>query len=47
MTQIDELRLVVRVARMYYEWDIKQSAIAKQLGLVAANSLAAAATGQG
>jgi DNA-binding transcriptional regulator LsrR (DeoR family) len=33
MTQADEMRLVVRVARMYYEWDIKQSAIAKQLGL--------------
>ena len=33
MTQADEVRLVVRVARMYYEWDIKQSAIAKQLGL--------------
>ena len=33
MAQIDEMRLVVRVARMYYEWDIKQSAIARQLGL--------------
>ena len=33
MTQLDELRLVVRVARMYYEWDIKQTAIARQLGL--------------
>jgi DNA-binding transcriptional regulator LsrR (DeoR family) len=27
------MRLVVRVARMYYEWDMKQSAIARQLGL--------------
>ena len=33
MAQLDELRLIVRVARMYYEWDIKQAAIAKQLGL--------------
>ena len=33
MAQIDEMRLVVRVARMYYEWDIKQAAIARQLGL--------------
>jgi len=33
MGKIDELRLMVRVARMYYERDISQSAIAKQLGL--------------
>ena len=33
MAQIDELRLTVRVARMYYEWNIKQTAIARQLGL--------------
>ncbi|MBK8047331.1 MAG: helix-turn-helix domain-containing protein [Anaerolineales bacterium] len=33
MAQIDEMRLVTRVARMYYEWDMKQSAIARQLGL--------------
>ena len=29
MTQLDELRLTVRVARMYYEWNMKQSEIAK------------------
>ncbi|MBK8049684.1 MAG: winged helix-turn-helix transcriptional regulator [Anaerolineales bacterium] len=33
MAQIDEMRLVTRVACMYYEWDMKQSAIARQLGL--------------
>lgn len=33
MTQLDELRLIVRVARMYYEWELKQATIAKQLGL--------------
>lgn len=33
MAQLDELRLIVRVARMYYEWDVKQAAIARQLGL--------------
>jgi DNA-binding transcriptional regulator LsrR (DeoR family) len=33
MAQLDELRLAVRVARMYYEWDMKQSEIAKRLGL--------------
>lgn len=33
MTQLDELRLTVRVARMYYEWNVKQAAIARQLGL--------------
>jgi len=33
MIHLEELRLIVRVARMYYEWDIKQSDIARQLGL--------------
>jgi DNA-binding transcriptional regulator LsrR (DeoR family) len=33
MAQLDELRLAVRVARMYYEWNMKQSEIAKRLGL--------------
>lgn len=33
MAQIDELRLIARVARMYYEWDMRQSEIAKQLDL--------------
>ncbi len=33
MAQLDELRLTVRVARMYYEWNMKQSEIAKRLGL--------------
>lgn len=33
MAQSDALRLVVRVARMYYEWGKKQSEIADQLGL--------------
>jgi DNA-binding transcriptional regulator LsrR (DeoR family) len=33
MGAIDEVRLVVRVARMYHEWDMKQAAIAEQLGL--------------
>ncbi len=33
MPRIDELRLIARVARMYYEWDMRQSEIAKQLGL--------------
>src|SRR3972149_10453935 len=33
MSRIDELRMIARVARMYYEWDIRQSEIAKQLGL--------------
>lgn len=32
MAQIDELRFVVRVARMYYERGIRQPEIAKQLG---------------
>jgi DNA-binding transcriptional regulator LsrR (DeoR family) len=33
MTNIDELRIIARVARMYYEWDMRQSEIARQLGL--------------
>jgi DNA-binding transcriptional regulator LsrR (DeoR family) len=33
MTRNDELRIVARVARMYYEWDIRQSEIAAQLDL--------------
>jgi len=33
MGQIDEMRLMVRVARMYYEREMSQSAIAGQLGL--------------
>ncbi|MGB7116168.1 MAG: sugar-binding transcriptional regulator [Anaerolineales bacterium] len=33
MPGIDELRLIARVARMYYEQDMRQSEIAKQLGL--------------
>lgn len=33
MSRIDELRLIARVARMYYEQDMRQSEIAKQLGL--------------
>ena len=33
MAQTDELRLIARVARMYYEWDMRQSTIAEQLGL--------------
>ena len=33
MSRIDELRLIARVARMYYEWDMRQSEIAKQLDL--------------
>ena len=30
MPRIDELRLIARVARMYYEWDMRQSEIANQ-----------------
>lgn len=30
---VDKMRLVVRVARMYHEWGMKQSAIADQLGI--------------
>lgn len=33
MSQLDEQRLMARVARMYYEKDMRQSDIAKQLGL--------------
>ncbi len=33
MPRIDELRLIARVARMYYEQDMRQLEIAKQLGL--------------
>jgi DNA-binding transcriptional regulator LsrR (DeoR family) len=33
MVRLEELRLVVRVARMYYEWGKKQTDIAEQLGL--------------
>lgn len=33
MPRIDELRLISRVARMYYEWDMRQSEIASQLDL--------------
>jgi DNA-binding transcriptional regulator LsrR (DeoR family) len=33
MPHVDELRLAVRVARLYYEQDVKQSAIAQRLGL--------------
>lgn len=33
MARIDELRLMARVARMYYENDMRQSEIAEQLGL--------------
>lgn len=30
---VNKMRLVVRVARMYYEWGVKQTAIARQLGI--------------
>jgi DNA-binding transcriptional regulator LsrR (DeoR family) len=33
MPRVDELRMIARVARMYYEWDLRQSEIAKQLDL--------------
>lgn len=33
MSQTDELRMIARVARMYYEQDMRQSEIAKQLDL--------------
>ena len=33
MSRTDELRLVIRVARMYYEWGLRQNEIAAQLGL--------------
>ena len=32
MSHIDELRMIARVARMYYEWGLRQSEIANQLG---------------
>lgn len=31
--QVDKMRFVVRVARMYHEWGMKQAAIARQLGI--------------
>ena len=33
MPRVDELRLIARVARMYYEWEKSQAEIARQLGL--------------
>jgi len=33
VARLDELRLMTRVARMYYERDMRQSDIARQLGL--------------
>lgn len=33
MPRVDELRLIVRIARMYYEWGMRQAEIADQLGL--------------
>jgi DNA-binding transcriptional regulator LsrR (DeoR family) len=33
MPRIDELRMIARVARMYYEWDMRQSEIAQRLDL--------------
>ncbi|HAF62713.1 MAG TPA: DNA-binding transcriptional regulator [Anaerolineaceae bacterium] len=33
MSGIDELRLIARITRMYYEWDMTQLEIARQLGL--------------
>ncbi|HSV85261.1 MAG TPA: sugar-binding transcriptional regulator [Levilinea sp.] len=33
MTRVDELRLIARVARMYYEWNMRQAEIARQLGI--------------
>jgi DNA-binding transcriptional regulator LsrR (DeoR family) len=33
MSRLDELRLIARVARMYYEWNMRQSEIAAQLEL--------------
>jgi DNA-binding transcriptional regulator LsrR (DeoR family) len=33
MTRIDELRLIARVARMYFEWEMSQAEIAKQFGI--------------
>jgi DNA-binding transcriptional regulator LsrR (DeoR family) len=33
MPRVDELRIIARIARMYYEWDMSQAEIASQLGL--------------
>ncbi len=33
MSRVDELRLIARVTRMYYEWNMRQAVIADQLGL--------------
>jgi DNA-binding transcriptional regulator LsrR (DeoR family) len=33
MPRVDELRMIARVARMYYEWNMRQLEIAKQLDL--------------
>lgn len=33
MSRIDELRMIARVARMYFEWDMHQTEIARQLDL--------------
>lgn len=33
MAQTDELRMIAKVAKMYYDWDMKQSEIANQLEL--------------
>jgi DNA-binding transcriptional regulator LsrR (DeoR family) len=33
MPKVDELRMIARVARMYYEWNMRQAVIANQLGL--------------
>jgi DNA-binding transcriptional regulator LsrR (DeoR family) len=33
MSRVDELRMIARVARMYYEWDMRQSEIAEQLDI--------------
>lgn len=33
MSRVNELRIIARVARMYYEWGMRQAEIAKQLGL--------------
>jgi DNA-binding transcriptional regulator LsrR (DeoR family) len=33
MAKAEELRIIARVARMYYEWDMRQAEIARQLGL--------------
>ena len=33
MAKLDELRIIARVARMYYEWEMRQADISRQLGL--------------